>query len=211
MTRALFGYGTSVYSQIARMALAELDLSAQWHETDPFEGTGPNPHPFGLVPLLRDDGVEVYETTAILHYLDATYGAQHWSGGTPIEQTRIRQVQAIADHHAYWPLVRQVFGHAVFRPAHGLVPDDQTLQAGLAAADPVLRALDRIAAEGHALTGQTLTQADLHLGPMVGFFAAAPQGCALLARFSHLSAWFDWIKCRPSYRDTCPPLSAVHD
>ena len=206
MSLVLHAYGPSVYCQIVRMALAEIGLRPTLVEIDPFDGTDRNPHPFGLVPVLKDGASEIYETAAILHYLDARYGGAAWIGRSAIEQARIRQVQAIADNHAYWPLVRQVFAHAVFRPAHGEDADEETIAEGLAAAGTVLGALDGIAAEGEVLTGERLTLADLHLAPMIGFFATASQGVEMLGRFPALASWFAQMCLRPSFRDTCPPV-----
>lgn len=80
------------------------------------------------------------------------------------------------------------------------------LADGLARSEPVLDALEAIAADGLVLTGADLTLADLHLAPMIGFFVSAPEGAAALARRPALSRWFRTISALPAYRVTCPPL-----
>lgn len=98
------------------------------------------------------------------------------------------QVIGIVDAYGYRPMVRQVFAHAVFRPRAGDKADPAELAAGLAASRPVLRALERIAAEGPVLDGDAVTLADCHLVSMVACFAEAPQGATLLAAHAALAA-----------------------
>ena len=51
----------------------------------------------------------------------------------------------------------------------------------------VLAALETLAAEGLCLDGETVTLADCHLAPMVGYFTLAPEGAKALASCSGLS------------------------
>lgn len=207
MSLTLYAYPPSVYCQIVRMALHELGLTAQIVEVDPFLGTGSNPHPFGLVPTLRDDDFELWETTAILRYLDSKFAGDRLSPNTPRAIARMVQVQSIADTQAYWPLVRMVFGQRVSATAEGDTADETRISEGLGRAGTVLRTLDGIALEGLVLTPEKLTLADIHLAPMIGFFSAAPEGAAALGRYPALHSWFCEIAGHPAYRATCPPLT----
>ncbi|MDU9004139.1 glutathione S-transferase family protein [Sedimentitalea todarodis] len=112
MGLTLYAYPPSVYCQIVRMALYQLRLTAQIVEVDPFTGTGPNPHPFGLVPTLNDDDFQLTETAAILRYLNTQYAGGRLSPDTPRAIARMVQVQSIVDSQAYWPLVRMVSANA---------------------------------------------------------------------------------------------------
>lgn len=210
MSLVLHAYPPSVYCQIVRMALHHLGLAAQIIEVDPFSGTGPNPHPFGLVPTLRDDDFELWETTAILRYLDAKFADGTLSPSAPHAVARMVQVQSIVDTQAYWPLVRMVFAQRVVAPALGDTADEGCIADGLARADPVLSALNDIAGEGLVLAPGTATLADIHLAPMIGFFNAAPEGAEVLGRYPALGHWFREIAKHPSYRDTCPPLTRLN-
>jgi len=107
-------------------------------------------------------------------------------------------VIGIADAHAYWPLVRQVYAQLVFRPFEGLPPDPAEVAAGLGAAGTVLDALEAIAAEGLQLAGGPLSLADLHLAPMIAAFASAPEGAALLAARPALALWWQAVARRES-------------
>jgi glutathione S-transferase len=51
-----------------------------------------------------------------------------------------------------------------------------------------------------------LSLADLHLGAMLAYFAAAPEGAALLRDHPRLTAWWVRLSRRPSFAATDPGL-----
>ncbi len=206
----LWGFRYSVYVRIVRMALAERGQSYEWNEVNPFDRpTDPTdsgvPHPFGRVPVLDHNATRLYEATAITTYLDTAFLGNSWRPMGPLAQARVAQIINIIDSYGYRPMVRQVFDTAVFGPATGREVDPTQLTQGLKASEPVLAALENIAKEGLILNG-SLTRADLHLAPMLGYFTAAPQGAAMLADHTHLSNWFETVKRRNSYIQTEPGL-----
>src|SRR5438034_7830855 len=68
----------STYSRRVRIALIEKNLTAELIELDMARGAHRAPgylalNPYGRVPTLEDDGFVLYESTAILEYLEATH------------------------------------------------------------------------------------------------------------------------------------------
>lgn len=103
------------------------------------------------------------------------------------------QVVGIVDAHGYRPFVRQVYAHRVFRPSVGEPAEEAEVARGLAAAGPVLTALEAIAAEGLALDGGARTLADCHLAPMLAAFVQTPEGSAALTAYPALAAWWEGL------------------
>ncbi|MDN2566287.1 glutathione S-transferase family protein, partial [Aquibium sp. A9E412] len=205
------GYRHSVYSWIARLTLSEKGVAYGWHEVDPFAADMPAEHrtlhPFGRVPALVHGGFTVYETVAIARYVDEAFDGPPLQPATPRRRARMSQAIAVIDSYGYRPLVRQVFAGAVFAPAAGKAEDRAEVAAGLAQAAPVLAALDAlVAADGPFLAGDALSLADLHVAPMIGYFAMAPQGAEMLAGRSALSAWWTRMRGRDALAATWPPL-----
>ncbi|SFT06986.1 glutathione S-transferase [Sulfitobacter marinus] len=204
----LIGYRYSVYTRIVRVALIEMGLEATYHELNPFS-SAPNPKlleytPFGRVPVLQHDGFTLTETSAILRYLDAVGPGLSLVPTVPHQMARMAQVIAITDFYGYVPLVRQVFANAVFAPMMEEPADPIAVSDGLKAALPVLQSLDMIAAEGHQLNGIDISLADLHLAPMISYFAMARQGAAMLDGFPALQRWWQGVADRPSLLQTDP-------
>lgn len=201
----LTGYRFSVYTRAARIALTEKGVRYDYEELDPFAPEAEGPHRFGRVPVLRHGDFQFYETAAITGYVDAAFEGPALMPSDPKAAARVAQVAGIVDAYAYWPLVRQVYSHAVFRPAFGEPASKETIDEGLRAAPRVLAALEEIAREGLAL-GAVFTRADCHLAPMIAGFVSAPQGADMLAGCAALSDWWSRVSKRASLRETAAAL-----
>ena len=114
------------------------------------------------------------------------------------------QIIGIVDAYGYWPLVRQVYVHAVAMPRRGQTGDPKEVASGLAAAAKVLAALEALAGDEAFLVGPALSLADLHLVAMMAYFVEAPEGAAMLARHPKLRKWFAALSTRPSFIATEP-------
>jgi glutathione S-transferase len=204
MSLVLHGYRYSVYVRIARLALAEKGVSYDRVEVNPFAPDVPASylalHPFGRVPTLVHDGFALYETGAITRYVDRAFPGPVLQPTDARALARMDQIIGIVDAYAYWPMVRQVFSHAVFRPRTGQPADPLEIERGLAASAKVLAALEPLVSE------EGVTLADLHLGAMMAYFVMAPPGADLLASQPHLSAWWRRVSQRPSVAATDPGL-----
>jgi len=206
----LYGYRYSVYSWIARLVLEEKGVGYRWIEADPFADDVPKfylaLHPFKRVPALVHDGFQLYETAAITRYLDEAFPGPRLQSADPRVRARSTQIISIVDSYAYWPLVRQVFSHRVFRPRFGQPWDAAEVQKGLQAAQGVLAALERIVPDTAYLCDAALSLADLHLAPMIGYFVMADEGDALLRQQPKLGRWWSTMSRRAGYRATTPRL-----
>ncbi len=204
----LHGYRYSVYNRIARLALAEKGVAYEQVEVDPFAPDVPPSylalHPFGRVPTLIHGGFTLYETQAITRYVDRAFDGPALQPQSAMALARMDQIMGAVDSYAYWPLVRQVFSHAYFRPRRGLPGDPQEVARGLAAAPKILDALQRLMAGEEFIVGPTLTLADLHLGAMLAYFIRPEEGRAMLARHAELNAWFERMAARPRFASTDP-------
>ena len=203
MTLVLHGYRYSVYVRIARLVLAEKGVAYDQIEVNPFAPDVPASylalHPFGRVPALVHDGFTLYETGAITRYIDRAFPGPALQPVDRQALARMDQVIGIVDAYAYWPLVRQVFSHRVFRPRSGQPGDEGEIARGLQASARVLAALE-------PLIGDGLTLADLHLGAMIAYFVQAPEGRQGLQQHPRLTEWWARLSARPSFAATEPGL-----
>jgi glutathione S-transferase len=210
MTVELYGFQFSVYSWIARLALEEKGVAYRWIEVDPFAREVPEGylalHPFKRVPALVHDDFQVYETGAMTRYVDEAFAGPGLQPSDPRRRARCSQFLSIVDSYVYWPTVRQVFSHRVFRPRLGRPADLAEIKKGLEAAPRVLTALERLAADAEYLCGDEISLADIHLAPMIGYFAMAEEGEVLLKAQRKLGNWWSKMSARNAYRATKPPL-----
>ncbi|MEO9336603.1 glutathione S-transferase family protein [Mesorhizobium sp. SB112] len=209
MPVVLHGYHYSVYVRIARMALLEKRVSWQHVEVDPFEDIPASYlalNPFGRVPTLEHDGFVLFETSAIIRYVDEAFDGPRLQPKTPRERARMNQIIAIIDSYGYWPMVRQVFAQRIFAPAIGNAGDEAMIADGIAKSQNVLSALENLASGGAFLVGSSLSLADLHLAAMIAYFTAAPEGARSLSTYPKLSSWWSRMAQHASLVETDPGL-----
>jgi glutathione S-transferase len=203
----VIGFRHSVYTWIVHFALAEMGLSADYIETNPFadepDAVLAKYTPFNRVPVLVHNGFRLTETAAILRYLNDVSGAS-LVPAYPKPAARMAQVMGIVDADVYPIMVRKVFSHGFYLPFAGHEADPDILQHGLQQARPALQMLNEIAGEGAQLSGATCSLADLHLAPMIAYFAHVPQAAALLETFPALATWWEVTERHPQLRITRP-------
>ena len=110
MTAVLYGNNCSVYTRAVRMVLDIKGAAYRMEEVDPFDPKSADSlldlHPFARVPVFELDGFVIYETQAILDYLDVMHDDPILTPDEPRAIARMRQVMTIADNYFYWPLVQ---------------------------------------------------------------------------------------------------------
>jgi len=214
MTEAitLHGYTYSVYTRVVRIVLELKGLPFESIEVNPFEDLNPSfldLHPFGRVPVLSHGTFDIFETAAICRYIDNTFHHPALTPESPKATARMDQVISIIDNYAYWPMVRQVFSHGVFRPLLGTEANAEEVSAGLASSKKPLKVLEQICGEGFVLSGKTFTLADCHLAPMIDCFARSADGLGLLQSHPNLWRWWGGISKMPFMKHTDPKLPAL--
>lgn len=215
MTRPLLhGHRFSVYAWIARFAFAAKGVAHDWREVDPFAtdilADHLGLHPFGRVPALTHGDFALYETGAITCYVDEAFDGPPLQPAAARARARVAQVISIVDSYAYSVLVRQVFSDGAFARRTGETGDARAYREGLAAAPRILGALEALASDGAFRLGDGLTLADIHLAPMIAYFAdpESPDGApaALLAKHERLSQWWGRTGAHPAFVASAPDL-----
>jgi glutathione S-transferase len=210
MTIVLHGYRYSVYVRIVRMTLAEKGVIYDYVEVNPFGNEVPAEyiamHPFKRVPTLVHNDFVLYETAAITRYIDESFEGASLQPTGSRSRARMAQIISVIDAYGYWPMVRQVFSHRVFRPHIGEQAHEDEIRSGVGSSHRTAAALEALAESGGFLVGNQLSLADLHLAPMMAYFTAAPEGQEVLDRHPKLSAWWELMRRRRSLAATDPGL-----
>lgn len=210
MTVELHGYRYSVYNRIALLALAEKNVDYTRVEVDPFQEHVPEEYramnPFLRVPTLIHDDFILYETSAITRYIDEGFSGPPLQPDGSHERARMSQIISVIDCYGYWPMVRQVAAHRVFGPCLGEPIDEEEVQRGMQASTRVLDAIERLFIGPKFLVGERLSLCDLHLAPMLAYYAMTTEGLAALSVRRCLSRWWDYMREHPSVVATDPGL-----
>jgi len=162
-------------------------------------------HPFGRIPVLEHGGYRLYETQAILRYIDAEVPKPALQPIDPKAIGRMNQVIGINDWYLFPMVARIIVFHRVVGPALlGTTPDEAAIAAAVPDATLCLGELNRLLGDEPFFAGDQLSLADLLLAPQLYYLAATPEGSAIL-RGTALFAWLGRMNSRPSMQATMPP------
>jgi glutathione S-transferase len=160
-------------------------------------------HPFGRVPVLEQDGFLLYETQAILRYLDRILPEPAFTPADPRAAARMDQVMNICDWYLFLGVGNVIGFQRIVGPAlRGLVPDEGAIAEAMPKARIVFNELARLLGDGAYFAGADVSLADILVAPQMDFLAHTPEWRILTAEHPRLVAWLERMNRRPSFAAT---------
>jgi glutathione S-transferase len=205
----VFGPTFSTYVRAVRLALEEkpapyelvdVPLMQGAHKEEPFLKR----NPFGKVPAFEHDGFALYETSAILRYVDRAVPGAKLQPADVKRLARMDQVIGLVDSFAYPSIIGKLVWQRIVTPMLGGTPDNAIVQEAMPQIRLCLSELERLLGEGQWFGGETVSLADLHVAPLLAYMTSTPEGGGLLAAVNRLGAWWQRISARPSMAKTEP-------
>ena len=159
-------------------------------------------HPFGRIPAFEHDGWMLYETQAIMRYVDAVVPGPRLQPEEPRAAARMNQVMGITDWYLMPQVSRTITANRVVKPRFNLPVDEDAVVKAIPDARHCLAEIGRLL-DGHTwMAGDALSLADLLLAPHLSMFAQAPEGAQILQEHENLRDWLARIEARPSMQAT---------
>jgi len=208
MRPIVYGPATSPYVWSVRIALAEKGIA---HElvaltmSEMREEPHLSRHPFGKVPAFEHDGFALYETQAILRYIDEAFPTAPLQ---PIELhpfSRMNQIMGIYDAYLAPALIGGVLYPRVVAPRYGQPTDEAKVAASLPRVRQCLGEIAQLADAQEFLAGEMLSLADLLVAPPLCYFKKFAEGRDQLGELPALAAWHNRMEERQSLQVTRPP------
>jgi glutathione S-transferase len=160
-------------------------------------------HPFGRVPVLDHGDFRLYETAAILRYLDRALPTPALTPADPKAAGRMDQAMNISDWYLFQGCGSIIgFQRVVGPKLMGMKPDEAAIEAAMPRARQVFAELGRLLGGQAYFVGDALSLADLMIAPQLDFFAMTPEWGPLTARAPNLVAWLDRMNARKSFQVT---------
>lgn len=195
----LWGRNTSINVQKAAWAVAETGLAFERVDVGGPYGGNREPsylamNPNGLVPVLQDDDLVLWESNAIVRYIAATHAKGLW-----IEDPAER---ALADRWMDWQATTMnqamtpVFWGLIRTPAEQR--DKKAIDAGIAKLHELFGILDAHLADRDYVAGARFTMGDIPVGAACYRYHALPIDRPGLSR---LEAWYGRLQDRAAYRE----------
>ena len=158
-------------------------------------------HPFGRVPVIEQDGFVLYETQAILRYLDRTLPTPAFTPGDPREAARMDQAMNINDWYLFRIIGVPIAFNRVVAPRIGAPVNDAAVAAALPEAQACMTSIAVFLGDRPYMAGDAMTLADLMMAPHMDMLAECAEGRAMLAG-TRLAAWLERMRERPSMAAT---------
>lgn len=160
-------------------------------------------HPFGRVPVLEHDGFRLYETQAILRYLDRVLPTPALTPADPRAAARMDQIMGINDWYLFQGVGNVIGFQRIVAPRIlGSTPDEALIASALPRAHAVLAELSRLLGGNSYLAGTTMSLADIIVAAQMDFLAQTPEWGPLTAERPNLPPWLARVSARKSFEAT---------
>ncbi len=156
-------------------------------------------HPFARVPILRHGDFRLYETQAILRYLDRVLPTPALTPADPKAAARMDQLMNVSDWYLFQGVGNVIgFQRVVGPKLMGLTPDEAAIAAAMPRAHAVFDQLARELGDNRYFVGEQVTLADILLASHLDFFRELPEWAPLAGGHANLVAWLERMNARPS-------------
>jgi glutathione S-transferase len=154
-------------------------------------------HPFAKVPVLADDDFVLYETRAILGYIDRTRPGTSLTPSSAKQAARMEQWLNILDFYLL-PSFRPLMMEGLFRPFLGGEVDHEAIKAGQLGIQPALEQADKWLSFNNYLAGESFSLADIYWMPCLEYVIHTNNEDSINSR-KHLHRWWQEVSARSTW------------
>lgn len=198
----LYGHPMSTCTRKVMTTLAEKGHEAEFVLVDIMKGEQKQPEalarqPFGVIPALQDDDLVLYESRAIIRYLD-----EKLSGPKLVPsdiRDRAMMEQWISVEQSYMsPKAMVIIMNNMFGPMMGKTPDTDAVNKAKENLGSTFDIVDKALARQDFFGGKTFSLADISWMPYIQYLFGAKEGEMVTGR-KNLGAWWQRVSTRPSW------------
>jgi glutathione S-transferase len=205
----VYGIPGSPFLRSVEIALHEKALDYDLCAMAPGEHKQPDHlarHPFGRVPAFEHDGFTIYETQAIIRYLDDLIPNPPLSPDNAQARARMNQVIGIIECYFFPQAAAPIAFNRIIGPRLlGLPADETAIAEAMPTARTCFEVFDGILGDKAYLTGDAVSIADIMLAAQLDLFTECAEGRELTRGTSNLAGWLGRMRSRPSFAATQPP------
>lgn len=199
----IIGVPQSNYVWAVRMACEEKGVPYDLKPERPHTPAVDSVHPFGKIPVMRHDGLELCESKAIVSYIDRVFPGPKLIPDDAKLFAKVEQWTSMGNVEFDRVMIRQYVVGYVF--AKDGKPDMAAIGAAANTMKKHIAVLDdAVAKDGHLVGGQ-FTYADINLLPMLFYVNRFEEGKTLLASAPNVTAYMERHFARPSFKASMPP------
>lgn len=204
----LHGLAVSPNVRSARIALMEKGIDYHFHEID-FDYLATEEYaklnPFGKMPTLQHGEFVLYETPAILSYVDEAFDDVSLQPTASKTRAQMHKWNGIAANYLYSMGVMQLFLHRIMFPIMGNDPNEAIITSSAETIALYLDVLDRELTAAFLL-GDAFSLADILTGAMVSYIDMTKEGQDLIQARPKIEVWLNRLNYRESFQQSLADL-----
>src|SRR5947209_15786054 len=166
----VYGFPRSTYVNIVRLILTHKDVPYVFHDLEPAMGKPEHLalHPFNRVPILRHGDFAVYETSAIVGYLEDTFPTPALQPKNARERARMNQWISAVNSYYYPYMIYHVSHERNVFPELGIASDEKVVAHAMPKVEICLQTLEHeLLRTEKYLIGRNLSLADFFMLPII--------------------------------------------
>lgn len=207
----VYGPAYSTYARSVLLTLEEKGVAYRLEEVDIFADANKTPehlarHPFAKVPAFEHDGFALYETGAIMRYVDEAFDGPALQPADAKGRARMAQAIGVIDNYGYPSLIGALVIQRLVTPMLGGECDEAVVAECLPQARTSVEALAAILGDDAYLAGETMSLADLHAAPIFAYATNTAEGAEMIAAQPTMARWWQAMSARDSVVKTEPSL-----
>jgi glutathione S-transferase len=199
----VYGFPRSTFVSIVRLVLTHKDVPYTFHDLEPVMGKPEHLalHPFNRVPILRHGELTIYETSAIVSYVDEAFEGARLIPQDIRARARMNQWISAVNSYYYPYMIHHVTHERIVFPELGIASDEKVIAHALPKLELGLGVLEHELSHGQDyLLGAELSIADFYLLPSTFAFSLTSEGQTLYPKFPAFSRWRERMESLPTTR-----------
>lgn len=199
----LYGHPMSTCTRKVLTTLAEKGQEVDFVLVDLMKGEHKQPdhlarQPFGRIPALDDDGFWLYESRAMIRYLDEKLPGARLQPGDVKDRALMEQWMSI-EYSYFSPAAMKIVVELLFHKMAGMAPNMDVVKAGVEGCSHALDIADKTLSKQDFFGNKTFSLADIGWMPYVAYLFAAEHGELITSR-PGVKAWWERVSNRPSWK-----------
>jgi glutathione S-transferase len=211
----VYGFPRSTFVNVVRLVLTHKEVPYVFQDLEPVMGKPDHLalHPFDRVPILRHGDFTVYETSAIVAYVDDAFEGARLTPRDAQARARMNQWISAVNSYFYPYMIYHVTHERLVFPELGIASDETVVAHALPKVELGLGVVERELSHGKPfLLGEELSLADFFLLPSTFAFSLTEEGKTLYPRFPAFCRWRERMEELPTtkkQRAALPPRAPI--
>lgn len=199
----VYGHPLSTCTRKVLAVLAEKGAPADLQVVDFAKGEHKLPahlafQPFGQLPAIEDDGFVLYESRAIMRYLDEKLDGASLTPKDPKQRALMEQWISVETSN-FTPTAMKIIYQRVFHPMFGKAVDEEVVSAARTELAKTIAIMETQLGKTPYLVGDAPTLADIAFLPYVEYLFAGNSGDVITGS-PNVARWWTAMSNRPAWK-----------